>query len=321
MKRSARLLFSLIVLGQAARGQTGPGWVTMIDAREHAFSIDIPRGWKAHGGMFRSNPVDARPFVDMTSPDGRSNIRIGDPTIPSYDIPNATLERLHSIGKFIAPYASGEEFALKYGQSRFPGMCHNLRVYKTGESEPTWGRGTGTIRITAGWAGFTCIRNGEQTGAYVYSETLEVMPTFGSAGHWYIITLGSAISPLAQGKAVGELLLHSYKSLALNPAWMRNQGQIISAARQGVLQSAAQVQQIYDNASRSYRQSMQMQAQQSANFNDVLLGQTYTRNAAGQTFTVPSGSGGQLWHDAVGTVKESAMVPGPAFEPLTPISR
>lgn len=304
-----------------AQAQSNTGWTTVTDPREHAFSIDIPQGWKAFGGMFRSNPVDARPFVDMTSPDGRTNIRIGDASIPSYDLPNPALERLHSIGKFVAPYPSGDQFAAKYGQTRFPVLCQNLQLSKTGQAEPTWGRGSGGIRITAGWAGFTCASNGQLMGAYVYAETLEVMPTFGSAGHWYVITLGSVIAPMQQGRAAGDMMAHSYKSIALNPEWMRSQGQMIAAVRQGILNSAAAVQRIYDQASQSYQKNMQMQAREVDNFNDVQLGQTYARSAAGQYYVVPTGRGGTQWVDPLGVVKESAMVPGPGFTQLTPTSR
>jgi hypothetical protein len=320
MKHTALAVSSLVFLAQAGFSQSNPGWVTVIDPREQAFSIEIPQGWKAHGGMFRSNPVDARPFVDINSPDGKTNIRVGDASVPSYDLPNPVLQSRQP-AKFVAPYATGDAFATKYGQDRFRSLCQNLQIYKTATAEPVWGRGSGGIRITAGWAGFTCTENGAPMGAYVYAETMEIMPTFGSAGHWYVITLGSAIAPIAQGKAAGDILLHCYKSIALNPAWMRNQGQIVSAARQGVLHSAAEAQKIYDQASQNFQKNMKMQASEVDNFNDVLLGQTYTRDASGQTYAVPSGNGGTLWRDPMGAVKESAMVPGPGFTQLTPISR
>ena len=114
-------------------------------------------------------------------------------------------------------------------------------------------------------------------GAYAYAETLVVEPTFGSAGHWYVVVLGSVIAPAAQGPAAGAMLKHAYQSLTLNPEWMRTQHQLIAQATQGVLNAAAIAKQISDAQIRRSQQTMREMARQSDNFNDVLLGQQYTR--------------------------------------------
>ena len=58
----------------------GAHWETVRDKREKAFSIQVPQGWKTYGGLFRFSAIDARMIVDMTSPDGLTNLRIGDST-------------------------------------------------------------------------------------------------------------------------------------------------------------------------------------------------------------------------------------------------
>lgn len=251
MKHFALLWSSIPLLEK-----TQPGWVTLVDGHEKAFSIEAPKGWKAIGGMFRFNMVDARPFVDMTSPDGKTNIRIGDATIPSYDLPNAQLQASHSIGPMVAPYATGDVFAAKYGQARFSSLCQNVQTTRTGQTEPTLGRGARGTEITAGFAGFSCTLNGQPMGAYAYAETLVVEPTFGSAGHWYVVVLGSVIAPAAQGPAAGAMLKHAYQSLTLNPEWMRTQHQLIAQATQGVLNAAAIAKQISDAQIRRSQQTM-----------------------------------------------------------------
>ncbi len=330
MKSSTRMLMFAAFGAGMACAQTAPGWVTMVDAREHAFSIDVPRGWKAYGGMFRSSVVDVKPFVDMTSPDGEINLRVGDASIPSYDLPNPRLQALQqrfnrsrtsAARQFVAPYASGDEFAARYGQSRFGGVCQNLQVSKTGQSEPTMGRGTNGIRITAGWAGFTCSENGRPTDAYGYAETLEVLPTLGSAGKWYVIVLGSAIAPDKRAKEAGDLLLHAYKSVVLNPDWQREQAARIRAATAGVVAGSQWATSVYNNTLANYKRNMDLQAREVDNFNDVQLGQTYARGANGQTYVVPTGNGGTQWIDPFNSVKESPLTPGPAYTQLTPISR
>ena len=67
MKHPTLLLSSLAAMAAAGIAQTSstparnPGWGTMVDPREQAFSIEVPQGWKAYGGMFRNNAVDVRP--------------------------------------------------------------------------------------------------------------------------------------------------------------------------------------------------------------------------------------------------------------------
>ena len=89
--RSASSAVDAAVPGQSgATGQagdaaaTGTKWTTVRDTREKAFSIQVPQGWKVYGGLFRFSTIDTRMIVDMTSPDGLTNLRIGDSTVPPY---------------------------------------------------------------------------------------------------------------------------------------------------------------------------------------------------------------------------------------------
>ncbi|HEX3747727.1 MAG TPA: hypothetical protein VHW09_27515 [Bryobacteraceae bacterium] len=328
MTRLTLILASAAVAAQIACGQAAPAWVTMVDPQEHAFSIDVPRGWKAYGGMFRASAVDVKPFVDMASPDGAIDIRVGDASIPSYDLPSPTLQRLQqryrapgAAGQFVAPYASGDRFAAHYGLSRFGSMCQNVQVSRTGQAQPTLGTGAYGTHITAGWAGFTCAQNGRRLDAYVYAETLEVLPTPGSAGKWYVVVLGSVIAPEARAKEAGDLLLHSYKSVALNPVWKQEQAQRIKAATGAVVAGSQWSTSVYNHALSSYQQNMKLQAREVDNFNDIQLGQTYAVGTNGQTYVVPSGKGGAQWIDPLNAVKESPLTPGSGFTQLTPISR
>jgi hypothetical protein len=86
--------FSLFCKGLEAdvhRGELqsqGLVWVKFEDPLEQAFSVEVPRGWTVRGGLFRMGFSDERPMVDLTSPDGRVNVRLGDLSIPAYTIPN-----------------------------------------------------------------------------------------------------------------------------------------------------------------------------------------------------------------------------------------
>jgi hypothetical protein len=93
--------------------------------------VEAPRGWKVQGGLLRKGPLDPRAEVDMVSPDGRIDMRLGDWGIPPFTVPSGQMERLgFTEGKEDAPgnpptativarYRSGQDFADLYGQARF----------------------------------------------------------------------------------------------------------------------------------------------------------------------------------------------------------
>jgi hypothetical protein len=56
--------------------------------------VEAPRGWKVQGGLLRKGPLDPRAEVDMVSPDGRIDMRLGDWGIPPFTVPSGQMERL-----------------------------------------------------------------------------------------------------------------------------------------------------------------------------------------------------------------------------------
>src|SRR6202451_2002096 len=71
-----------------------PDWVRFEDPVEHAFTLAVPKGWAGRGGLTRMGYSDHRPVVDLTSPDGRINVRFGDAAVPIYFMP----DNLHRVG-------------------------------------------------------------------------------------------------------------------------------------------------------------------------------------------------------------------------------
>src|SRR5580704_13211664 len=124
----------------APTGAGSVAWVTVRDAREQAFSISVPQGWKVVGGMFRYRIAYPRPTVDMTSPDGMTNVRVGDNTIPNYQNPNPNpyLPKVPNNFTPVAAYASGQIFAQKYGLDRFGSMCQGIQVTGSQTSQPKY---------------------------------------------------------------------------------------------------------------------------------------------------------------------------------------
>jgi hypothetical protein len=307
------------VSGQARAGAgpaSGTNWVTVRDTRERAFSIQVPQGWKTYGGLFRFSTIDARLVVDMTSPDGLTNIRIGDSTVPPYRVPGPFLRS----GPGVAPYTSGDAFAARYGQARFASMCQGLQVTKSHAMAPKYhSAGEGMSRTTAGEAFFSCTENGAPISAYVYAETMLLGPG-GPGSSWLVVALGSVIAPANQGTEAGAMLQHAGESLAVNPAWTQMQNQLNNQAIQQI-NASTQATIAATNAAVAHQQAM-ISALQNDSFNDVINGVQETRDTVtGQRYIVPLGTGGTQWvHDSKSVV-ESGLSPGAGFDRLTPVSR
>lgn len=65
-------------------------WTRWRDPQEAAFEVDIPQGWRPQGGMLRQHGY-TRPTFDLTSPDGRIRLMVGDAAAPRFIIPSPLL--------------------------------------------------------------------------------------------------------------------------------------------------------------------------------------------------------------------------------------
>jgi hypothetical protein len=297
-------------------GATGAKWITVRDTREKAFSIQVPQGWKTYGGLFRFSTIDARMIVDMTSPDGLTNVRIGDSTVPPYRVPGPFLRP----GPAVAAYTAGNVFATRYGQARFATMCEGVHLTKSDALAPKYHpAANGMSHTTAGEAFFSCTKNGAPTSGYVYAETMLLGPG-GPGSSWVVVALGSLIAPAEQAKAAGATLQHSGESLGMNPAWVAMQNQLNNRAIQQI-NAATRATIAATNAENAREQGMISQLQNDS-FNDVINGvQATADTTTGQRYIVPLGQGGRQWINGNNVVVESGLSPGVGFNPLTPVNR
>jgi hypothetical protein len=297
-------------------GATGAKWITVRDTREKAFSIQVPQGWKTYGGLFRFSTIDARMIVDMTSPDGLTNVRIGDSTVPPYRVPGPFLRP----GPAVAAYTAGNVFATRYGQARFATMCEGVHLTKSDALAPKYHpAANGMSHTTAGESFFSCTKNGAPTSGYVYAETMLLGPG-GPGSSWVVVALGSLIAPAEQARAAGATLQHSGESLVMNPAWVAMQNQLNNRAIQQI-NAATRATIAATNAENAREQGMISQLQNDS-FNDVINGvQATADTTTGQRYIVPLGQGGRQWINGNNVVVESGLSPGAGFNPLTPVNR
>ena len=316
---------TFLVIMQTCPAQTN--WVTVRDTREQAFSISAPKGWTVHGGMFRLSALDARPVVDMTSPDGRSNIRIGD-IVPAYVQATPILARMgFTEGKvmpgsgswpIVARFRSAQEYIAKYGTVRFASLCASVEATHIQPTEPRINK-TQIPRgqNTAAEGFFTCTAHGQPMVGYVYGETWATGP--GPGAIWGVGALGSFLAPAEQAKVVGELLAQSWKSWAFNPAWGKAQQDLVNAFAR---KSTADLQRNLAESQSRFDRTMRTIHHQTDNFNDILNGVTYTRDPTnGAHREVPTGTGGTHWMNGNNVVVESSLSPGPGFHQFENVSR
>jgi hypothetical protein len=307
--------------------QTGAGsvsWITVRDMREQAFSISVPQGWKVVGGMFRYRIAYPRPTIDMTSPDGMINVRVGDNTIPNYQTPNTNPYLPNTPNNFtpVAAYTSGQVFAQKYGLARFGSMCQGVQVTGGQVSQPKYSQQVqGYVTATAGSANFSCTLNGQSMVGYVYAETMEVGALMGQPANWYETAIGSWLAPAAQAQNASAILTYSTSTLVMNPDWAAWQAFLVATATKINLITAEKTKIATAQMDAREAQWRQMMAGEVDDFNDILTGTTFAMNpTTGQEYELPTGSGAQTWIDGQNNVASAAMQPGPAYQPVQTIS-
>jgi hypothetical protein len=250
---------------RAASGQETPktnqSWTTFIDPFENAFSVEVPQGWTVRGGLFRMGYSDERPMVDLTSPDGQLNVRIGDLSIPTYAIPNAYHSRegeIYDLGAqaqlVVARYRTGPEFAVLYSHVRFYRDCRG----PVGDAEsadftmPDYlPAQSGSGKTSAGAIAYRC--NGPTPRlAFAYARTTE------ANGVWSVPTMGSFLGPTNDLALARAVLRHCAESFRISPQWMEKQKQMDAYAMQ--YQQARQQQRRYQIAQQVRQFEAQMQA-------------------------------------------------------------
>ena len=163
----------------SASAQTS--WVSFQDPVERAFTLDVPKGWTVKGGLFRMGYSDARPMIDLQSPDGRVNVRLRDVSIPSYFVPNQFHSRegeIYDLGAqaqlTVARYRNGSEYAGLYARARFNSVCRALAPQASDSAAPVKDflpQDVAPMQTTVGQATYRCESSQGPQIAYVYART------------------------------------------------------------------------------------------------------------------------------------------------------
>jgi hypothetical protein len=111
-------------------------FVRISDPNENAFSIMMPKGWKAQVGLQRPGG-QVRPVSQAVSPDGSSRIFMGDPNIPTFFNPNLPYASYVQSQPMcaVSPVMQAADFSKQYLQRNY-GQQGNLQMGQT-RKEPS----------------------------------------------------------------------------------------------------------------------------------------------------------------------------------------
>lgn len=319
-------------VGSPAAPAPTPQWTQFTDPNEKAFTVDVPRGWTVKGGLFRFGYSDERVMVDMRSPDGQINIRLGDVSIPSYAPPsppyNTREGSVVDLGAqaqlVVARYRTGPEFAVLYAPSRFSEICHNPQSDTSfpETSVPDAVAVPAGAQSSSGQIAYRCQGAGGPLVAFAYTKTASTGPI------WQAVTIVSFSAPPDKVAEARALLAHCSQTFRLSPEWiqyqqgMDAQGMDYQRKRQQARrdQLSQQVQQFeakmsaMQNQVNAFEAHQAAQARQVEGFTDILNGVTPTTNPlTGETRKVWTGTQDNYWVNGAGQVVNSHDMPAPGY--------
>ena len=294
-------------------------WTRFEDPAEHAFVVQVPQGWTVRGDLYRFGLIDPRPMIDMASPDGQINLRLGDANIPPYTILSrmmmATGFREGSpynpggrVQGMVANYRPGHLFAALYGQARFSPLGRHLEINKIAVHQPL----TNTPllpgqKINAGSAWFTWEGPQPMVG-YVFAETS--LMQYQGAGTWAVTHLFSLSAPAERAAYALKLLLQAVASVQMNPQWMAYQIRLSGQVTEAISQEGERASQ-----ARTQARLQEMQSREGAQeeIDNTIRGVTVTKDPlTGERLEVWSGQTSHTGsiHRACGLILHRTCRPG-----------
>jgi hypothetical protein len=317
--------------------QPGLAFERFVDARENAFSTEVPKGWKSSGGLFRFASVDTRGAVESSSPEGDIRVSCGDADLPPFTVPNQMLAMTgfregswyspgYGVRMMVRRYEPGAAFAEDYVREKVAPQigCSGLSITRralrpdlTQSINALYaqlGAMGQSVREDAGEVWFACTRNGRPWQGYYLATTL--ITSGGGGGVWHaehVLGYTAATDKVGLAQAA---MVHLAASMQVNPEWARMQQGVTMATSQIVAKTNEQisstVRKTFENKWRTEDETSRKDANARRGVTDVLDPET------GESWTVQNGSR-HYWRkpgsDAiVGT--QTYDLPGPGYEPL-----
>jgi hypothetical protein len=335
---AAALIFAFF--SEAGMAQTSP-WTRVVERREHAFSLDIPRGWNVRGGMFRQSATQAHPLVMLTSPGGGTKMIIGNIQQCNYTVltPLGMQLGFHNEMVYstpdgdpmwVRPYHPGRVFAQVYGMHWLAGQCRNVKLLGSRDRPDAVILGQPTPGVpqaaTAGEAFFACEKDGRKYEAYMFSQTA-ISGTPQTGENWNADRSWGFLTPEGNGMAAGMVLGHIVGSVQEDQNWLSQQRERSWSVVQNTIQVMEAARQAQQNAmERTFRSSPVSRGSSSAagpseaqdEISRLISGFDEYTTASGERKTVQYGAASNWWSNDRGQTlgTQSTMSPGYDWTPM-----
>ena len=214
-------------------------WAPYAEPTEHAFTVELPVGWPAQGGLKRLSTGEVRPWLRASAPDGSAEIFIGDPELPDFTPPTPALAaagltegKTYMPGEgralTLSPYHDGQTFSAEWGRGKIGAHCDDVTP-TGGKSQPAaaaalesalGGRST-QVSWSAGETRFSCGYRGRPGSAWVYAATS--LASRGPFQVWDTRTVGGFIAWPEHWGLAGTAFAHAARSFAADADWLKRQ--------------------------------------------------------------------------------------------------
>jgi hypothetical protein len=261
-----RILRSFSFTGESPAGMDA-SFTRFRDPNEGAFTIDVPAGWKAEGGLVRKSTLDTRPFVWAASPDGSTVIHLRDPAFGTFVIPDQMLmSTVIREGMTYTPgygnimvvwrYQPGPQFAQQYAAKLAADtQATNLQIKSVNAREDLSKPQTIGImqeQTTGGEVEFTCTRNGRECAGKVLAATkIQASSAMPGSALWWVDLLASFVTQREQYSAVERIFEHMIASTQWNPQWVAMQNQTAYNTGQIARDASEYTSQVIEDVSRN----------------------------------------------------------------------
>ncbi len=290
--------------GSSGASAVGIEYVTFRDPKEGAFTVEVPRGWTATGGLYRFAPVDTRPSLLVESPDGKIRISGGDHELPTFTVPTPMLTATgFTEGRWYSPgygvnmqvrsYMKGSDFAAAYVQHKFGSTCGALQITER-RDRPDMDARLGSIytqiagmqiRLATGEVAFTCGQGPKQRRGYYFAGT-QLTAGYGT-GIWNVQYLHGYLADDDSVERAGSVLAHMVATSRINPQWAAMQSNIAGKTSEIVTRTNAEISRMIDE---SYWKRQRVQDNISRQWSNTILGLTDVVDPeTGETWKVSSG--------------------------------
>ena len=306
-----RMLGAFFYSGGGPQGEGGrdggvalPAMVEWRDPAEGAFSCPVPRGWSVEGGLKRFSAIDTRMEVVATSPDRRAVVRIGDASIPPFELPTQVgMSMGLREGEWFSPDGLNRLLIMRYVPSTafltemyFPprvGPISNVQGKDFPEASMQvagqWQSAGMRARVDTGEISFETKGEGGARKGYAICQTLlHPKPTTPDAGVWFVTAFNSYLAAPSAEPVARAVLAKMVLGLRWNPAWQAQQAQTNARVNEINRQTHEEISGIIN---RAWEERSRSQDRSRENWSQAYRGEVRIVDpATGEGFNVPSGS-------------------------------